>query len=192
MMVHFKIRLWFVHNSTLSLLTSALCFKNSKRSPVFSLLSAHQTKLPCWNYCGAQSATVKWIVMESSDWEVGSCLSRPRLMEDRVFSCCGLMRLCRVLRPHKQNPLAEKMPTCPHVPFTPPRNVSGQETDTGWSLGLQALAAFFTSPANQKVQRKRWHFSPVSTQISHTNKKKRSPRNDIGNCMDVYVYSSVS
>lgn len=139
---------------------SALCFKNSKRSSatVFSPLSAHQTKLPWRNYRGAQSAIVKRIVMESSDWEAGSCLSRPCLMEDCVFSCCGLMRLCRVLRPHKQNPLAEKMPRCPHVPSPPPRNVSWQETDTGWSLGLQALAAFFTSPANQKVQRKRWHF----------------------------------
>lgn len=163
MMAHFNIRLWFVHDSTLSLLIYALCFKNSKRSPVFSFLSVHQTKLPCWNYCSAQSATLKRIVTESSDWEVGSCLSRPRLMEGRVFSCCGLMRLCRVLRPHKQNPLAEKMPTCPHVPSPPPRHVSWQETDTGWSLGLQALAAFFTSPANQKSAAETLTFLPYFT-----------------------------
>lgn len=105
-MVHFKV-LEFCLSVTQSSLRwlSALCYKNSKTSSatVSPTLSPHQTKLR-----GAQSATAKRIVLESSDWEVGSCLCRPCVMEGCVFSCCGLMRLCRVLRPHKQKSLSRE------------------------------------------------------------------------------------
>lgn len=47
----------------------------------------------------------------------GSCLSGVFLMKLDVFSCCGLMRLNRVLGPCKQNPSEEKMPGYPRPPY---------------------------------------------------------------------------
>lgn len=106
-----------------------------------------------------------------SDLEHSSCLSGPRVMEDFVFSCRGLMRLSRVLRPYKQNPLAEKMPRYP----TPPNQeiwLDKKQTQ------VQALASrphcILHQSTKHKVVRKRWHFSCISPQISHTNKKRSS------------------